>query len=183
MPSTTSGEIQIHPVTASNWDDFERLFSKRGSPHYCWCSVYRFANNQDLTKDERKEGMRRLVSGGTPIGVVAYDAREPVGWCSVAPRESYVKLERSRTMPRVTDSDTPTWTVLCFFVVRSARGEGVSLALLRDAVDYAREAGAEIVEGYPFDTAGISSRHRGHSRVFEAAGFQQDGRRWFLELR
>jgi hypothetical protein len=32
--------------------------------------------------------------------------------------------------------------------------------------------------GYPFDTMGISSTHRGHSKVFKKAGFRQDGKRW-----
>ncbi len=48
-----------------------------------------------------------LVAAGTPIGVLAYAGERAVGWCSVAPRESYVKLQSSRTMPRV--SGAPTW--------------------------------------------------------------------------
>jgi GNAT superfamily N-acetyltransferase len=81
-------------------------------------------------------------------------------------------------MPRVTPPETATWTVLCFFVARPHRKTGVNRALLRGAVDYARRQGARIIEGYPYDTAGISSTHRGHSSVFEACGFQQDGHRW-----
>ena len=122
--------------------------------------------------------MRKSVTNGTPIGVLAYVADEPVGWCSVAPRETYVKLERSRTMPRV--SDAPTWTVLCFYVQRAHRAQGVSLALLRGAVTYALDSGAQEIEGYPYDTAGISSRHRGHSRLFRRAGFRLSGKRWLL---
>lgn len=122
--------------------------------------------------------MEALVDDRTPIGVLAYDGEEPVGWCSVAPRETYVRLARSRTMPRVTLPAISTWTVLCFFVPRPHRGRGVTNALLEGAVTYATEHGAEIVEGYPFDTAGISSTHRGHSRVFRAAGFEQEGKRW-----
>jgi GNAT superfamily N-acetyltransferase len=116
--------------------------------------------------------------------VLAYYGDEPVGWCSIAPRESYVKLERSRTMPRKTPPETPTWTVLCFFIVRAYRHEGVAGALLRGAVAYARAQGAKVVEGYPFDTAGISSTHHGHSSLFKAARFRQDGadRRWSVRL-
>jgi hypothetical protein len=84
-------------------------------------------------------------------------------------------------MPRVTDEATPTWVVLCFFVVRPARGGGVVRALLRGAVKAARAAGAEVIEGYPHDTAGISSTHRGHSSAFAAVGFVQDGARWVLQ--
>ena len=130
----------------------------------------------------KRQGMKDLVENATPIGVLAYDGRKPVGWCSIAPRETYVQLERSRTMGRATPPATPTWVVLCFFVTRPYRGRGVSAALLRGAVAYARKNGAAVVEGYPFDTAGVSSTHRGHSSAFKAAGFEQDDKRWALRL-
>lgn len=175
--------FDVRPVTLDTWEDFVRLFESRGSPHYCWCTPYRFRDAHEMDSGDKKARMRELVAKGTPIGVLAYDGGEPVGWCSVAPRESYVKLERSRTMPRVTPIEAPTWTILCFFVKRSHRGQGVTRALLRGAVEYARSRGAQIVEGYPFDTAGVSSTHRGHSSVFEAARFRQDGRRWSLAIK
>lgn len=79
-------------------------------------------------------------------------------------------------MPRV--DHEPTWTVLCFFVRRSHRGKGTVRALLDGALRYARSKGARVVEAYPYDTAGITSRHRGHSREFRAAGFRREGKRW-----
>jgi GNAT superfamily N-acetyltransferase len=82
-------------------------------------------------------------------------------------------------MPRATPPATPTWTILCFFVARPHRNRRVAQALLEGAVAYARSQGAEQVEGYPFDTAGVSSTHRGHSSLFESAGFEKDGNRWF----
>jgi hypothetical protein len=54
--------------------------------------------------------------------------------------------------------------------------------LLQGAIAYARAQGAKVLEGYPFDSAGISSTHRGHSKVFKKAGFRRDGRRWYLDL-
>jgi GNAT superfamily N-acetyltransferase len=176
------GRIRVRPVTGDNWDAFARLFEARGGPHYCWCTVYRFANAHQMKPAEKKAAMERLVLDATPIGVLAYEDEQPVGWCSIAPRETYLKLQRSRTMPRVTRPDTPTWTVLCFYVARSHRHCGVTRALLRGALAYARAQGAKVVEGYPFDAAGISATHHGHSSVFRALRFRQDGRRWFLRL-
>ena len=138
--------------------------------------------NPDLASAEKKAVMRGFVDAHTPIGVLAYADDEPIGWCSIAPRESYVRLETSRTMPRVTPPATPTWTILCFFIVRARRGQHVTRALLEGALRYARSRGARVVEGYPFDTAGVSSTHRGHSRAFVAAGFRQDGKRWVKEM-
>ena len=174
--------IQVRPVTRVNFDDFAALFEARGAPHYCWCTPNRFRGVGAMTDSRKKESMRALVEKGTPIGVLAYESETPVGWCSIAPRETYVRLERSRTMPRATPAGIPTWTVLCFFVPRERRGAGITRSLLAGAVACAARAGAAVIEGYPFDTAGISSTHRGHSRVFEAAGFRRDGKRWYLEL-
>lgn len=174
------GVTSVRPVTAATWADLVRLFTARGGPHHCFCTTYRLTGVEHRTSDERREAMAALVTGGTPVGVLAYDGDEPVGWCSVAPRESHARLARSRTMPRATPPGTATWTVLCFFVRRADRGRGVTRALLDGAVAYARAGGADVVEGYPFDTAGISSTHRGHSSAFAAAGFVRDGRRWSL---
>jgi hypothetical protein len=176
------GAIDVRPVTQDNWNDFVRLFETKGSPHYCWCTAYRFSAATDLPHDDKKACMRKLVAKGTPIGVLGYVGAEPVGWCSIAPRETYARLERSRTMPRVTPQSTSTWTVLCFFVVKARREEGVVHAIIEGAVAYAKQQGASVIEGYPFDTAGISSTHRGHSHSFAKAGFSRDGKRWSLQL-
>ncbi|MEO8184233.1 MAG: GNAT family N-acetyltransferase [Deltaproteobacteria bacterium] len=168
--------VRVLPIDAQRWADFEQLFSARGAPHYCWCSPYRFAHAERLSAAGKRAAMHELVVQGTPIGVLAYAGERVVGWCSVAPRESYVKLQRSRTMPRL--SDLPTWTVLCLFVPRPERGQRLTSALLRGALRYARAQGAQLVEGFPHDTAGISSTHRGSSAAFAAAGFQEHGQRW-----
>lgn len=172
------GRIAVRPVTRTNWEDFVRLFESKGAPHYCWCSPYRTRDAKHLENGEKKGLMKDLVSQGTPIGVLAFDGDEPIGWCSIAPRETYVRLGKSRTMRRATPLTTSTWTVLCFFVSRSRRGQGLTQALLEGAVTFAKRHGAKVVEGYPFDTAGISSSHRGHSAIFKAAGFRQEGTRW-----
>src|SRR5262249_32720413 len=149
----------VRPVTRNSWNALVRLFESKGAPHFCWCSTYRMARSGELTHAEKKAGLHDLVCAGTPTGVVATEGDELVGWCSVAPRETSVRLERSRTMPRVTPASSSTWTVLCFFVPRSHRGKGIGQALLAGAVEYARRQGAAVIEGYPFDTAGISSTH------------------------
>jgi GNAT superfamily N-acetyltransferase len=175
-------DFDIRPVTRKNWSDFASLFEARGGPRYCWCSVHRFPGHHRMSDTEKKRSIHRLVTTAVPIGVIAYGGGMPVGWCSIAPRETYRTLERSRTMPRVTPEKTPTWAVLCFFVARPHRGRGAAHALLRGAISFARAEGAKVIEGYPFDSAGIRSTHRGHSSVFKAAGFRRNGRRWFLEL-
>jgi GNAT superfamily N-acetyltransferase len=181
MRARTLAKFTVRPVTSATWPDFERLFDARGGPHYCYCTPYRVRG--DLDDRTKKTVMASLVEAGTPIGVLAYEGDVPVGWCSVAPRETYARLARSRTMARATPEDASTWTVLCFFVPGDHRHRSIARALLRGAVAYARKSRARFVEGYPFDTAGISSTHRGHSSIFAAEGFEQHGSRWELPCR
>jgi hypothetical protein len=83
-----TADVAVRPVTAATWDDFVRLFEAKGSPHYCWCTPFRVAGNADLTSAQKKQVARRFVDAATPIGVLAYAGSDPVGWCSIAPRES-----------------------------------------------------------------------------------------------
>jgi len=172
--------MDIRPVTRSNAGDFRSLFSSNGCPGFCWCTPYRFQDAHEMSRDDKRDAMLKLMEDGTPVGVIAFDGNEPVGWCSVAPRSTYKKLERSRTMP-VLDEDA--WSILCVFVRPSHRGQGLTRCLVEGAVAYAHKNGARVVEAYPWDTAGLSgtgpAKHWGHSKVYVAAGFQADeGRRW-----
>src|SRR5437764_2775481 len=119
----------LEPVTRENWERFARFFEAKGSPHYCWCSTYRARNPAALSAAEKKACMRKSVECGVPVGVLACKGEEPIGWCSIAPRETYLRLEKSRTMPRVTAPTTRTWTILCFFVARPYRNQHVAQAL------------------------------------------------------
>ena len=126
-----------------------------------------------------RRALRRLVTGDSRPGIIAYRGGEPVGWCAVAPREEYGRLERSRVMARV--DDRPVWSVVCFFVARETRGSGVTTALLRAAVDHAVRRGAKIVEGYPLDTEGKRLADAfawfGLTSTFQRVGFKEVARR------
>jgi len=96
-----------------------------------------------------KKVLKKIVDSGEVPGLLAYANCQPIAWCSVAPRESYPVLERSRTLKRI--DDQPVWSVVCFFVAKPFRRKGVTVKLLRAAVEYAKEQGAKIVEGYPVE--------------------------------
>jgi len=51
----------------------------------------------------RVAALEALVRQGTSVGVLAYADDEPVGWCSIAPRQSCEALERYRGLPRIDD--------------------------------------------------------------------------------
>src|SRR5690606_19451883 len=79
----------------------------------------------------------------------------------------------NRKIPHV--DDRPAWSVWCIRVRPGHRKQGISHHLLRGAVDFARDAGAEVIEGYPVDNRGervdLTMAYVGTRRLFEQAGF------------
>jgi GNAT superfamily N-acetyltransferase len=119
------------------------------------------------------------VESGEIVGLLAYAQGQPVGWCAIAPRESYPVLERSRILKRV--DAALVWSVVCFFVSKAFRGKGVTTVLLRAAVEYAGQHRARIVEGYPIEprTPRIPTVFAwiGLASAFQQAGFVEVERR------
>lgn len=99
--------------------------------------------------ERNRTALKQIVDSGKAPGIIAYADGEPVGWCSVGPREDYSALERSRVLKRIDES--PVWSVVCFFIAKPHRGKGLTVKLLEAAVNYAREHGGKIVEGYPLE--------------------------------
>jgi len=158
--------------------DLERFSAAYGT--FRWCSCMRWRLRSAPFRDSGKEG--RVAALGEPVGVLAYtDAGggdEPVGWCSVAPRESYAAALASRVMPQVPGERV--WSVVCFFVAPRARRHGLRAGLLDAACGYAADSGALVVEAYP-SPDGRAYRYMGTRELYLAAGFEDmpepDGRR------
>jgi GNAT superfamily N-acetyltransferase len=173
--------IDVFPVTAERWTDLERLLGPRGASGGCWCMWWRLSASEfRLNKgDGNRAGLRAIVEAGREPGLIAYRDGQPAGWCSVAPRPEFVRLEKSRTLKPV--DDQPVWSVTCFFIGRGHRRSGVATALLRAAASHARARGARILEGYPDDPrAGRlpdAFAWRGLVSMFRAAGFVEVARR------
>ena len=75
-------------------------------------------------------------------------------------------------------ADASVWAVTCFFVRAGFRRQGVSYALARAAVGFARARGARALEGYPMLTApgqeiAWGELSVGARSIFEAAGFRE----------
>jgi GNAT superfamily N-acetyltransferase len=123
--------------------------------------------------------MKAIVDSGRVPGILAYHEGRPVGWCSVAPREEFPRLERSRTLKPV--DDEPVWSVVCFFIAKSYRRRGVARRLLQAALNYVRESGGRIVEGYPVEPKKIGIpdlfAYHGLASMFRTAGFKEVARR------
>ena len=105
-----------------------------------------------------------------------------MGWCAVAPRSDHPRLLRNVRVPwdgRAEDkTDDSVWAVTCFVTRAGFRRRGISRALARAAVDFARKGGARALEGYPMITQPgqeiqWGELHVGSRSIFEAAGFEE----------
>ncbi|ESZ38707.1 GNAT family N-acetyltransferase [Mesorhizobium sp. L2C066B000] len=181
MPRSSSGSppekadlanVRFTEVTRQTRADFEGLFEAQGGPKYCWCMAWRPlpGRREHVQHAELKRAMMALVEAGTPVGILAQIDGKTVGWCSVAPRQTYRKLTSQQD-----DDETGIWSIVCFYVPRALRGGGLAAALLDAVIDHAFAKGAGVIEAYPVDEASPSYRFMGFRDMFIARGFHEVG--------
>lgn len=177
--------IDVQPVTKERWEDLEVLFGERGAYANCWCLFWRLERAQfkKLNGEGRKAVLREMTLSDQEPGLLAYLDGKPVGWCSVGPREDYRALERSRLLKRL--DQQPTWSIVCFYIDKAYRKQGIMKALIRGAVEYAESHAAQIVEAYPIDLQAPKLEgqklsgcggYMGIAEAFRKAGFVEAGR-------
>ena len=160
--------LEFREVTPERWPDFERLFAGRGGPKNCWCMIFRAQGDETRHSDgaSRKAAMERRISGGMPVGILAYLDGEPIAWCSIAPKATFARLG---------ENENGLWSITCFFAPRRFRGQHISERLLEAAIAHARAQGATTIEAYPVDPDSPSYRFMGFRQTFERAGFVRTG--------
>jgi GNAT superfamily N-acetyltransferase len=185
--------LTIVAANEASCEDLQTVFGARGAAAYCQCQRYKLRPKEAFKKfpvAERAHRLRVQTECGNPgsdttSGLVAYLDREPVAWCNVEPRANYEGMRRNNRVPwegRNEDKgDASVWAVTCVFVRAGFRGRAFSYALVRAAVDFARERGARALEGYPMLTEPgqkviWDEVHVGTRRMFEAAGFHEVSR-------
>lgn len=178
---TKRPSLKFHPATKARWSDLVELFGDRGACGGCWCMFWRLPRKDfEANKgDGNKRALEEIVSAERKPGIIAYQGRQAIGWCAIAPRADYVALKRSRILQPV--DGNPVWSISCLFIKKGYRRQGVSAQLLRAAVDFAARQGAQIVEGYPNEPSNDQMPDpflwHGVASAFIAAGFHEVARR------
>ncbi|MEE9190222.1 MAG: GNAT family N-acetyltransferase [Candidatus Neomarinimicrobiota bacterium] len=173
-------QMEYHPLTPDRWADLESLFGKHGAYGGCWCMWWRlkrseFEKNQGALN---KLEMKNIVESGRIPGIIVYNAQKPVGWCSVAPRDEFGSLNRSRVLKKL--DDKPVWSIVCFFILKKSQRNGIAQNLIRAAIDFVKSQGGQIIEAYPTvprsDRVPPWSSFMGFPSMFEKAGFSLEAK-------
>jgi GNAT superfamily N-acetyltransferase len=75
------------------------------------------------------------------------------------------------------DEKQSIWSIVCFFVSRPFRGQGMFQQMVVAAEEYAARNGATLLEAYPVDPDAPSYRFGGYLPAFEQAGYTPVGRK------
>ncbi len=179
-------DLSVTPLTPGRWDDFEALFGPKGACEGCWCTYFRVLTSQRKTMNPqaRKRFIRERIAAGPPPGLLGYIDGRPVAWVQVGPRSELPQWNSAKTLSRPLDpadaEDRTVWAVSCFFMNSKDRGRGYSHRMLSEAVEFARESGARLLEGCPIERTKQSKSvglYVGSQRIFEAAGFSEVAKR------
>jgi GNAT superfamily N-acetyltransferase len=194
-------EVIVVPANEATWGDLDAIFDAYDA-RSCRCQRYKIRDKlwRSYSREARAELLREQTccddpQSPTTSGLVAYlvpgarGAREvppgePVGWCAVEPRNEYARLRYVRTPWTGRDEDKDdagVWAVTCFVTRVGYRRRGVTYALTKAAVAFARDRGAAALEGYamitePGEEIAWGELHVGALRVYEEAGLREVSR-------
>ena len=179
MTDTVTSTLDIRPLTPDLLDSMKVVL--RGSwGSTCWCMFPRIPGTQwtklpgeGSPSQRRRAAMETLARRPYAPGLLAFRGESPVGWVALGPRSEFARIEKSRATPPVDDQDV--WVIPCVTVHTNARGQGIAVALIKAAAQYAIDHGAPVVEAYPRagnERTGNDNIFFGTEPLFERAGFQ-----------
>ena len=174
-----TSELSFRPLKRNLWPDLEELFGPNGACGGCWCMFWKLRGKafDEARGIETRQMHKSIIDAGTSTGLLAYLHGDVVGLVAVEPRRAYPKLAFSRALKPV--DDQPVWSVTCFFVAKKHRRSGITVELLKAAVEHVKKQGGKIVEGYPVETKKDMPApfvYTGTASAFKRAGFKEAAR-------
>ncbi|MEO7235108.1 MAG: GNAT family N-acetyltransferase [Lapillicoccus sp.] len=175
-------EFSWRPANEATREDVDDVFEAAGA-RKCRCQALKAPGWiwRDTTQEERDAALLEQTGCGTSgptSGLVGYVDGEPAGWVAVEPRESYPRIwARQKSWMRRDPDLEGVWSVTCFVVRKGFRRQGLMYELAPATVDYGRQVGAHVLEGYPTEpvpgkTVIWDEASVGLLQVFLAAGYE-----------
>ena len=173
--------ISVEPLTLENFEEYVAMQMAVGARSFksCSCMYFRDLETDYSTRsaEANRLKLRALLEAGVVPGLVARTDGKMVGWVGVGPRGDFPRLERSAALKAI--DDVAAWPIICFFVDRSHRRQGVATALLRAAAAHAKSLGAVALEAFPVESAEVlADDHAFHGPLefFERDGYLEVAR-------
>jgi len=176
MPS-----IEIRPATAQLWDDVRHAMTGGGDGASCWCQFFMLSRREfdAVSRDSKRDLLQSQIENLTPaVGLIGYLDGTAAGWVRLSPRPQQPGLLRTRVLRAGSPwpaQDRGVWAISCLIVRREHRGRGMAHELVRAAVRFAGDNGAQVIEAYPRDTtvrpADPNSLYVGTVSLFDRHGF------------
>ena len=144
------------PANRASVDDVEAVFGS-GSARQCRCQALKVPGWiwRDTTQEQRDAALLEQTACGTAgptSGLIGYVDGEPAGWVAVERREDYPRLwSRRQPWMRMDPELAGVWSVTCFVVRKGWRRSGLTYELAAATVEYGRQVGAQVLEGYPME--------------------------------
>jgi GNAT superfamily N-acetyltransferase len=142
------------PANEATVEDVEAVF-EAGGARKCRCQGLKVAGWiwRDSTQEQRDAALVEQTAcgtGGPTSGLIGYVDGEAAGWVAVEPRENYPRIwARQKTWMRQDPELEGVWSVTCFVVRKGFRRQGLTYDLAAATVEYGRQVGARVLEGYP----------------------------------
>lgn len=162
------------------WKDLENLFGENGACAGCWCQFWRVPKGGrawEIAQGEyAQKAMRSLFKTGEITGLLAFDDKKAVGWCSYGPRTDFPRTETMKAYRR--NDIEKIWSINCFFIDKKYRKKGLAREMLKAALNYLKKSKVKIVEGYPVPLTKAGEKlppafsYTGPLTIFEEAGFE-----------
>ncbi len=162
---------KLDTSNAGDWLDFfdNRAFFDHKEWGTCYCTFFyqpKFENYQKLSSSKRDYAIW-LIENRIMQGYLAYDDDNAIAWCNANSKNSYPRLKISNP-----NEDEYVKSIVCFIVEKNYRGKGIASALLRQALDDAKEEKFKIVEAYPNKRAEDEySNYHGVYAMYRKNGF------------
>ena len=164
-------------LTSENWNDLVKLFGDHGASGGCWCMYFRepYKEFKENKGEANRELFHQVVESGQPVGLIAYMGSDPVGWIAISPKENYPRVQKSRKLEASTTQSV--WSITCFYTARKFRRNGINHFLIQEAIRYASDHRANVIEAYPIrsnkDKVQDASAYTGFLQTFLDLGFSE----------
>ncbi|MEV0425548.1 GNAT family N-acetyltransferase [Micromonospora sp. NPDC049836] len=172
-------DLMATVVGPDDWPRVERFFGPKGLTEHCFCQYFRLERKDYAAcrSAARRDRLAELITTGERVGILGSIDEVPVGWIGVGPRLGFPRLRTSRAA-KLLPGDDPAriWSIVCVYLAREQRHQGLLRVLINRAVQWARDEKADLIEAYPEDDRDPATRidprsFRGRVTTFEACGF------------